>query len=693
MSGLGLQLIIGLVMLFFGLTGSSDSTAVPPLRGDTTFLYGAVYILLGTAVWLSLIIVFHQHGLERLEALEEDELAASHGGSALFEGDESRVAARRLRIMHQWMMPGLSLVLAAILALMAWRMLSNDAEFVRTASRGWGISICLAGALISFIFSRYIAGMAKQPAWQNLRGGAGYMVGNALVMLAIAVGLAFRFFDNDHVINVIAVVIPIFMLAVAAEIVLNFVLHLYRPRIPGEVPRPAFDSRVLALLSAPDSLVRSVNEAVNYQFGFDVTSSWGYQLLLRSFLWLIGFGVLVMLVLSSIQVVEPHQQALRLRGGRQVGEVHGSGLMFKWPWPLETAELFEVARVRRINLTAVRTAPKDIDLWADEFKKQTDEDPEPFLVGVTPIDETVEVVVEGDDGVPIDERALRVSRRFSLLNAEMKLEYRIKSDPAEGLSQFLNLAEGRAVRNHRLDMAELTLKNVALREISQTLARLPLDDILAKQRGDLAGELRSKVQARFDALGAGVEVVAITVPLLRPPDELHTQFEDLAFAKQQRQQRVDEERQRVELGLSQVAGTSGQADALYAAIVEYDEMRRGRGNDDPEVRARRVEIKDMFLEAGGAFGGGIAIAETNRWVRRISEETKVKAFEGQLAAYRAAPEIYAEREKMDVFIKALAGKPKFVLGIDPSRVNFNVDLGETASEFDFSRSQNSEDSQ
>ena len=95
------------------------------------------------------------------------------------------------------------------------------------------------------------------------------------------------------------------MLLLAAEIALNFVLNLYRPRRPGEVPRPAFDSRILSLFAAPDSIVRSINEAVNYQFGFDITSSWGYQLLLRSGVWLLVFAVGILVALSSIVVVEP----------------------------------------------------------------------------------------------------------------------------------------------------------------------------------------------------------------------------------------------------------------------------------------------------------------------------------------------------------------------------------------------------
>ena len=107
------------------------------------------------------------------------------------------------------------------------------------------------------------------------------MVGNTILLSSIAVGLVFRFFDNDAILIWVCWAIPFFMIAVSAEILVNFALNLYRPRIAGQLPRPAFDSKTLSLLAAPDSFVRSINEAINYQFGFDITSSWGYQLLLR----------------------------------------------------------------------------------------------------------------------------------------------------------------------------------------------------------------------------------------------------------------------------------------------------------------------------------------------------------------------------------------------------------------------------
>ena len=232
------------------------------------------------------MVVFHQHRLERLESLERDELASDRGAdeSGLFEAGDVDVAARRLHLMHTWLMPAISLSVVVLLALFSINTLRwfgdidnpnlDVAQFSIGLHPGWQLAVALSLSLIAFIFSRFVAGMSKQPAWQNLRGGAGYMVGNALVLLAIAVGIAFRFFDKPDVMEGIAYGLTIYMLLVAAEIVLNFILNLYRPRRPGEVPRPAFDSRVLSLFAAPDSIVRSINEAVNYQFGFDITSSW-----------------------------------------------------------------------------------------------------------------------------------------------------------------------------------------------------------------------------------------------------------------------------------------------------------------------------------------------------------------------------------------------------------------------------------
>ena len=230
-------------------------------------------------VWLALIILFYQEKMQLLEALEETELVGEEHTS-MFDtaGDAVRPAANRLKLIHRWVMPLFSLTIATFLILIGITLLrflnrldhQDDVlqTFVsHTSYIGWALAVSMAFVLTSFIYSRFISGMSKVPAWTNLRGGSAWMVGIAILLLAVSAGLLFRFFENNEVLQVVCWSIPIFMLAVAAEIIINFVLNLYRPRLHGESPRPAFDSKSLSLFASPDSLVRSINEAVNYQFG------------------------------------------------------------------------------------------------------------------------------------------------------------------------------------------------------------------------------------------------------------------------------------------------------------------------------------------------------------------------------------------------------------------------------------------
>ena len=73
--------------------------------------------------------------------------------------------------------------------------------------------------------------VAKSP------GGAAWTAGNALLLLVVAASAALRYLGNDVAAEAVAWVVPVFEFVLAAEIVLNFVLWLYRPRIPGEAPR------------------------------------------------------------------------------------------------------------------------------------------------------------------------------------------------------------------------------------------------------------------------------------------------------------------------------------------------------------------------------------------------------------------------------------------------------------------------
>ncbi|MEE8156412.1 MAG: hypothetical protein V3T53_15765 [Phycisphaerales bacterium] len=709
--GFALQALAAITILVFalGLFGS--------LARDVVLRFAAIYLFGGLFVWLSLIAVFYQHTQERLESLEEDELAAEQAtaGSMFAAREHEKVAARRLRLMHKWLMPAVSLLVVAYLSLAAWRMWryldqldasAGEGDFVLTGALGWAVAICLAFAAVCFVVSRFVAGMAKQTAWQNLRGGAGYMVGNAIVLMAVAVGIIFRFFENDQVIGYMAYAIPIGMIVLAIEIVLNFILNLYRPRIPGEVRRPAFDSRILSLLSAPDALVKSINDAVNYQFGFDITSSWGYQLLLRSFAWLLAFGVIAIVVLDTIVVVEPHQQAIKLSWGRVVGDdVYHSGIMWKWPWPVQSAAIYEVGRIRELPLTVQRINAPDIDDWSQA--PRTEGEIEPFLViasrmtAAAPDREPGSVAdgrpaagpdapFEQQSPVSTDQAEASaeptekpVGELISLVDAEVTLQYRIKPD---GLRDYLNFSTDFRGRRQRLTMRDRALKALALREITQHLSRLSMEEVISRGDTNLARQLHDRIQTTFDKHETGVLVVAVNLPMLRPSGNAGTYFEEFAIAKHQRRETVAKERAEAARTFMRLLGDLDWREEIFAQFDKWEQLRRDSDVDADTVLEQRLVVERLLAEAGGDLSDQIDRAEAARWVTLMEARAEAFKHQGKLASYQVAPELFMQREIMNVLSGTLANRRKyFVIGVDPDRIKIDIDIQDMPSLFTTTR--------
>lgn len=652
--GLLVQGAMGLTLLIFGL-----------VAGDTPFTLASLVVLLGLLPWAGLIALFHQHKLERLEALELDELAAGRGDAASAfdrEGGETRVAAGRLQRMHQVFMPILSVVVALAMVGVGLFILRNlgliadeQADFQLTAMRGWGVAVCLGFAGIAFIVSRFVAGMAKQEAWQNLRGGAAAMVGISLITLAVATGIIFRFFGNDTVIGGITAALPWYLFVLAAEVTLNFILNVYRPRIPGETPRPAFDSKLLSLVAAPDNIVRTINDAVNYQFGFDITSSWGYQLLLRSVTGLVATAVGVVVLLSTLVVVEPDEQAVRTAGGRLVSqEAIPSGLMFKLPWPLQAAERYRVSTVRRLHLTSQQIVPPDVQLFSTDLGQLFDAELDPFIVRTS----------DGSTGA--------AENLLSLVDAEIILQYRIREDG--GLMELLRFVPEVRQRRRPLDDRRLALRALALREVTEHLSTLTLDEVLASGRLELAATLRERIQAAFDEAETGVDLGTVTIPLLRPHGNAARAWEEYSVAVQRRRQRLVGGEQEVNSGLAAVIGDPSNAAPVIEAINAYELLRSANGSDDPATIAARVAVESRILDAGGEAAIVLAQASSNGLVEIMDARAQVARIEAETLPYEAAPQLYRVLEEMAVYRRRMPAIAKYLLAIDPQQLDVDFEF-------------------
>lgn len=672
-AGIGVlaQLAIGLVLLIVGR-----------VLGSTPFVWGSLFAFAGIPVWATLAVVFHQHRLAALEAAEAEELRSERGDSSVFDRERASdvlVAARRLQRMYQWLLPTVSLAVAAALAVAGGLTVRYVASlddpnvtdlvpFKVGEFSGWQLAVCVGLSLATFIFSRFVAGMAKQPVWQNLRGGAGYMVGTALVLSAIGIGVVADVFGRPRVLETVVLAIGIGEIALAGEIVLNFILALYRPRRLNEIPRAAFDSRVLSLFAAPDSIVRSINEAVNYQFGFDITSSWGYQLMLRSVAWLLVLGAGVLLLLSCVVVVPPGQQAVRMRGGAIVGDVAEGTLLVKLPWPFESVELHDVARIRSLALGGKSLKVGAVNLWDQD---QQDTNRYSYLVAAPAM--AAADRARGDAAPEGDASSLAVTQQFALVDADIVMNYRVRDG---GLLDWLAFSGDSRLRRSTMDMRERTLRDMALREVTRYLSTQPLSDVLSPRGDSLVRALRERIQAALDAAKSGVEVVAVQVPALRPPaGEAQGKFEEASIQLQNARLVREEAERQAGTTLALLMGSQPRAAELVAAVEELRRTERAQGADSQAARDQRARVEMLVMTSRGIAASVVAAARSTRWSIVMGAASDAAEVLGQAPSFHAAPELYKEYRTMQVLGRSLQGvRVKYVLGPGVER---RADLGVT----------------
>jgi membrane protease subunit HflK len=476
-------------------------------RGDHAAWTTTVYVGMGIPVWLTLVLLYDQHRRERIEAIEAERLASDPMGSAFEQsGDEMRVAARRLAGIQKFVLPIVSLSVASVLISVGFvrfgqgSALLNPDRYMETPYKGWAIAIGLAAAFVGFVFARFVSGMGKQRVWSSLRGGASYAVGAALLGLAIAVAHFVQMAGGgDGALRYLQVIFPAFLVAMGIEIVLNFVLDIYRPRVAGEDPRPAFDSRLLGLLAAPDKIAENIGEALNYQFGIEVSRTWFYLLVQRWWPALVGLALFIVWGMTSLVVIEPHQRALILRFGIVERANVEPGLHFKWPWPIGSVYIPTTAEVVDGRLVLTRTAtgvremnlgtnpPRDEDkpiLWTEEHTLEevySLVQPTRFRVSVTenPAGGASGGRATGDENLATD---------LSLVAVEFPTQWIV--DDVEKYDRF-------AQPEHR----EALLKAVGQRAAMQYVSALTIDDVLAGRRTEMATELRHRLEDEFGRVG------------------------------------------------------------------------------------------------------------------------------------------------------------------------------------------------
>ena len=514
----------------------------------------------GAALWLVVVLLFYTRQLERREAIELEEIASD---SSIFQGDErsqSQPMAARRAFIECWVIPIFTLLWAAwhgCMAVVVWGVIGAESQPKLTyASQGTLFAILIG--FLAFLFSRYSTGMGTRSEWRALRATGGYMLGGALMVGGTAAALLGAWQGYAGLDYWVAMAGATLMMVLAVELVINFVLDMFRPRLPGQETRLSFDSRLLALLAEPDRVGHSLADAVNYQFGFEVSKTWFYRLLVKSFIPLALLGLIVLVAISSIVIVNEGQQYVVSRFGRPDPQsLSAPGIHFKLPWPVETARMFDTGHLYEFQLgaghhqdanviTAGAFKGREMALWTEEHGAHEEQD---FLLAVP----------------PESRKDLNTSNAadVSIIKLVASVQYRIKNAYKFGYTYT--------------DAAGM-LESLASREMVRYCSSATLDTpipggdedrpeaLMTYGRGPAASRLKVLIEQAIKDMDLGVEIVSVSFLTVHPPVEAAESFEKVIEARlRQHQQRYKAQARAVKT-LSGVAGNPPSALRLALAI-------------------------------------------------------------------------------------------------------------------------------
>jgi modulator of FtsH protease HflK len=615
-------------------------------------------ILAAALIWFVLAIQFHQRSLAEQEKLDMRQLAEGHSGATIFQGKGEQAALlaaaqRRLDLLEKWFVPIFAVLIAAYeigIGIYLLKVLGSP-DGGKTQQPLVCAIVMTAVAFVSFLLSRYATGMSAEPSWKPLRAGGSFTLGVAVACFALALALAGVYFRYQLPALVIGFVVAALLILLGVETALNALLDIYRPRLKGQYSRTAFDSRLLGVINEPGGIFRSAAGAIDYQFGFQVSQTWFYKLLEKAIVPLILFSAVTLYLASCIVVVGPDEQAIVEHFGNPLTADGGtrmidSGMHFKWPWPIDIVYKHPTRQVREIYIGYVpktdpktgRIIPESSLLWGQTHYQQED---------------SVLVASESGTSQPSDAAA-----PVSLVKANIPVQYRVKD-----LYAYIY---------HHRDPAKL-LEAICYRELTQYAAgaKIEADETSGANEGLLGGgrthardTLVRRVQEAADREDLGVEIVFLGLQGVHPPPEVAADYEAVIGAVQEKQAsilRAETERNRT---LSTLVGTVQKANELYGLALQYQAAGYEKKADEVERIGKQFDA--AFEQAKGEVFKVLREARSYRFEKAALAKAAGDRFAGQLKAYRAAPRIYVQQQRLIALEEGLKNIRKYAVMADPN---------------------------
>jgi regulator of protease activity HflC (stomatin/prohibitin superfamily) len=678
----GLVIQLGLFGVAVWLGAWFDSDAVRAL---------SLHLLGGGLIWVAIVLVFTQRRQSRLEDLETETLKQTQkAGQAthIFDVADEKflLARRRLAWTQKFILPLITVLLALYhilgpILFWNWTTPLEDESWRRVADPFPPLLFAGGVAFVSFVYARYVIGMSRFRHWRLLRAGGSYLIGNALSAVLLVVAFAVSGSEAaKHWVEPAAVrVIGVGVLLLGIELVVNFILEFYRPRRREEASRPAFDSRLLGLFGEPGGVVRSIAETVNYQFGFEVSGTWVYRLIQRSVFPLTALTALVLILLSSVVIIDVDEEAYIERFGRLVqkeSEPLPPGLHFKFPWPVDRTVRTRVDTLRTLTIgelheaahgdehghgaeEGVDTASHPI-LWTEEH----DFNKEMLTLVASPYSDSVSLEPSGSPEGAQRSRSVSVS----LLMISVQVEYEIAS--------AFDFA-------YRYADPEKVIESIAYQELADYAAGVDATSLMGVERESFTPRMQATLQNRVEEMQLGIHISNVMLQDVHPPSEqdVASTFQNVVAAEIHKSATIEAARGHAERTLTLVAGSASRAHAIDKAIQEMDRLNlmtlTQSGSDAKAGRSvAESRVDDLLFgnagrwlaPASGAVASVIAGARADRSTRLSDAESKQRQYVADAAAFEASPELFKTRRYLSTFGRILGRVRKVIVTGDSSNV-------------------------
>ncbi len=498
------------VLLIAGAAGLGVALTTHAL----TATVAVVFCGIGCLATMVTFVLMQLAEREKNERLEYDELTKSPSASALFNKDEvSGLPARRSREQFEkFIVPGFTLALLlgeAVGVFFLWRWLQKPV--VAMEKPVFALVIFAVVTLVFFILGRFSVALARLEKLRLLEPPAVSVLSAAYfsALSALATGLAY--FEIPRADLYIARTLVILLGILAVETLLTLVLEIYRPRVKGRETRLLYHSRVISLISQPESLFTTAAHALDYQFGFKVSDTWFFQFLQRAFAWIV-LGQFALLVLStSFVVLETGEQALLERFGKPVAgsAILDPGWHFKMPWPIDKVHRYQTERIQTF----------EVGLEHDENAEQEDT----VLWTVSHAKEEFNLLVASRESVTNLDGAKK-SPPVNLLTVSIPVQFQITNLTA--------WAYNSTEPDHLLE-------KIATREVVLYLVNADLNELMSTGRGTAAEGLRQRIQSAADQRQLGARIIMVGLQDIHPPVAVAGAYQKVVGARQAAEAKVN----------------------------------------------------------------------------------------------------------------------------------------------------------